>query len=471
MAWIALLPSSTSTHPHPQVSLPSAPSNEPHATPEAASSVAELGSWALQFTPHVACIHACLRERAWDAVLMETAASLRLWGGLASLLGIMRSQGKELGLGQLATGASGLVALARLYARQAGDVVQQMDHLPLHTLIAAWPHLDTLHQMGCTTWGQLAAMPRGGITRRFGVGLLHALDQAYGRKPETYTWLTVPEVFSTRHELHANVESANGLLFTASRQLKLLQAWLRARHQGIVACQFTWLLDIRRNTSHQGEFILQTAQPTQDVKHLERLLAEHLDRIQLLAPAHTLQLRSLRCEPLPEITASLLLDEEVRGEPLHYFIERVASKLGADAVCRPVLRADHRPESAQRWISATLPSDPAELTQPLHHSPNMFRPAWLMAKPLRLLVRDDKPYYQGPLKLVQGPERVEASLLVDAEPSPALLADTSHTLTSDTPAPVARDYFIAWNPHAGLLWVFRERLVVQPGWYLHGLFA
>jgi protein ImuB len=101
----------------------------------------------------------------------------------------------------------------------------------------------------------------------------------------------------------------------------------------------------------------------------------------------------------------------------------------------------------------------------------MFRPAWLMAKPLRLLVRDDKPYYQGPLKLLQGPERVEASLLVDAEPSPALQADTSHTPTSDTPAPVARDYFIAWNPNAGLLWVFRERLVAQPGWYLHGLFA
>jgi protein ImuB len=410
----------------------------------------------LQFTPHVACVHAALRERAWHAVLMETAAGLRLWGGLKRLLELLKAQGQELGLAQLATGSTGLVALARLYSRQSGQAVQQIDELPLGTLAAAWPHLETLHQMGCTTWGQLSAMPRGGITRRFGAELLDALDKAYGRKPETYTWLTVPEVFAVRHELLANVENAQGLLFTASRQLKLLQAWLRARHQGIVACQFTWLLDIRRSAPPQGEFILQTAQPTQDIKHLERLLSEHLNRIELPAPAHTLLLRSLRCEPLPELTTSLLLEDAVQGEPLHYFVERVASKLGADAICRPLLKADHRPEAAQRWVSAALPASSTEQAKPVQHSPDVFRPAWLMAKPLRLLVRDDKPYYQGALKLVQGPERVEASSLVDTIPAPEA---------------VARDYFIAWNAHAGLLWIFRERLVAQPGWYLHGLFG
>ena len=425
----------------------------------------------MQFTPHVTCIRESLRERRWEAVLMETAASLRLWGGLPHLLELLRSQGKELGLACLATGSTGLVALARLHAQ--GSSIRQIDDLPLHTLAAAWPHLATLAQMGCTTWGQLAAMPRGGITRRFGVGLLTAFDQAYGRKPETYTWLSVPEVFVVRHEMQANVENASGLLFTASRQLKLLQAWLRARHQGIVACQFTWLLDIRRNTATQGEFILQTAQPTQDIKHLERLLSEHLDRIELPAPAHTLELRSLRSEALPQQTQSLLVEEERTGEPLHYFIERVASKLGADAIRRPVLQADHRPEAAQAWVSATQAASAAEVSQ-AHDSPlashswntfNAFRPAWLMATPLRLLVRDDKPYYQGPLKLIQGPERLESSVLVGVAPSPF------ETALETAPEPMARDYFIAWNAHAGLLWVFRERLAAQPGWYLHGLFA
>jgi protein ImuB len=430
----------------------------------------------MQFTPHVCCIRESLRERSWEAVLMETAASLRLWGGLPHLLALLRGQGKELGLARLATGSTGLVALARLCSQESGITVRQIDDLPLHTLAAAWPHLATLSQMGCTTWGQLAAMPRGGISRRFGVDLLNALDQAYGRKPETYSWLTVPEVFVVRHELHANVENASGLLFTASRQLKLLQAWLRARHQGIVACQFTWLLDIRRNAPPQGGFIVQTAQATQDIKHLERLLAEHLDRIELPAPAHTLELRSLRSEALPQQTQNLLLEEERSGEPLHYFIERVASKLGAGAIRRPLLQADHRPEAAQIWVSAAQAGSSAEVSQThdashssqASNASNAFRPAWLMARPLRLLVRDDKPYYQGPLKLIQGPERLESSVLVQATPP---YESESESASEAMPEPVARDYFIAWNAHAGLLWVFRERLAEQPGWYLHGLFA
>lgn len=467
MAWIALLHLSIlppSNLPQPSASPPSAPLSALPVTPEVAKvcgSTLELAHWALQFTPHVACVDEALRERAWQAVLIDAAPSLRLWGGMPRLLARLREEGAEVGLAQLATGSTGLVALARLHAKQTAGPIRRIDDLPLHALSAAWPHLETLHQIGCTTWGQLAAMPRGGITRRFGVSLLDALDKAYGRKSEIYSWLVLPEVFSIRHELQANVEDARGLLFAASRQLKLLQAWLRARHQGIVACQFTWLLDIRRNTPERGEFVLQTAQATQDIKHLERLLAEHLNQIELPAPAHSLQLCSLRCEALPEHTNSLLPDERSSGEPLHYFIERVASKLGAQAIRRPLLRADHRPEATQRWISAAQPHAAQASAYPVEKSSlHTFRPAWLMAEPLPLLVRDDKPFYHGPLQLVQGPERLEASLLVDAQPE-----------RENAPEPVARDYFMAWNAHAGLLWIFRERLVTQPGWYLHGLFA
>ena len=389
---------------------------------------------------------------------MDVAASLRLWGGLPRLLARLRDEGGEIGLVKLATGSTGLVALARMFSFHP---VKKIDDRALCTLCAAWPHLDTLRQIGCTTWGNLAALPRGGITRRFGAELLHALDRAYGRRPETYSWLTLPDTFHVSHELAAHVDHANGLLFLASRQLKLLQAWLRARCQGVVACQFTWLLDERRHALTRGDMVLQTAQATQDMAHLQRLLAERLNQIELPAPAHTLQLRSLRCEALPEHTPSLLPEERHTGEPLHYFIERVASKLGAQAIQRPLRRIDHRPEATQSWISAaSLAATPAPASMAAESMLHTFRPAWLMAEPLPLLVRDDKPYYHGPLQLIQGPERLEASCLVHAQ------------LESEgVPESVARDYFIAWNVHAGLLWIFRQRLVAQPGWYLHGLFA
>ena len=46
--------------------------------------------------------------------------------------------------------------------------------------------------------------------------------------------------------------------------------------------------------------------------------------------------------------------------------------------------------------------------------------------------------------------------------------------TAQTPAPTApplpgaRDYWLAYGPRAGLLWIFQHRLGQAPGWYVHG---
>ncbi|MFM7332651.1 MAG: DNA polymerase Y family protein, partial [Brachymonas sp.] len=93
----------------------------------------------MQFTPHVTCIHTRWRERTWEAVLLEAAASLRLWGGLKSLLALLRSQGQALGLTHLTSGSTGLVALARLFCRPGDQAVRRIDDLPLEVLAQAWP--------------------------------------------------------------------------------------------------------------------------------------------------------------------------------------------------------------------------------------------------------------------------------------------------------------------------------------------
>jgi protein ImuB len=88
-------------------------------------------------------------------------------------------------------------------------------------------------------------------------------------------------------------------------------------------------------------------------------------------------------------------------------------------------------------------------------------PTWLLAMPLRLNVHQGLPQHQGPLTLLVGPQRLEAGWL---EGNTAL-----------------RDYYVASSKTAGLLWVYRERLVgqvtagqasgAQAHWYLHGIFA
>ncbi len=227
-----------------------------------------LAWWALQFTPRVV--------RLEDALLLEVSGSERLWGGRAGLRQLLFEEKKPPVAVRHAYGATSLAAKARLLP---GLLQTPAPELPLAALAAARPHLATLAALGCTRWGELRALPRAGVARRFGAPLLQALDQACGQGPDSYPWLLLPEVFEARLELAAQVETAPALLFGARRLLEQLQYWLQLRQQAVLALVLCWTMDARRDTASQGELLLRCAEPSCDTAHLQRLLAEHLARI------------------------------------------------------------------------------------------------------------------------------------------------------------------------------------------------
>ena len=412
-----------------------------------------LGWWALQFTPLVA--------RVEDALVLEVSGSERLFGGRAALAHLLFPNPHPVGLLRHAQGATSLLALARLWS-DAPD--SPADALPLRALAAARAHLPTLARLGCTTWGQLRGLPRGGLARRFGADLLGALDQAYGSSPEVYPWLTLPEVFDTPLELSASVDSAPALLFGARRLLTQLQLWLRARQRGVLALELLWELDARRSNAlhidaHHtggawGRLELRTAQATQDMQHLQRLLGEQLARVTLPAPVLHLRLRTLQTQVLSGESRSLLPEDVRTGDSLHQTLERLQARLGCERVLGVQPQASHTPEGMQRWQPWT-PAQTRAMPQTRHKDAALY-PSWLLAKPLKLAVLGACPQYHGPLSLLAGPQRLETGWLEEA--------------------PALRDYFVARSPQAGLVWVYRERLNASGSdqalqWYLHGLFA
>ncbi len=482
MHWIALLPL-------------------PHAEPPATTGQDEalrLWSWrALQFTPRVAL--------ADGAVVLEISASERLFGGRRALLRQFFEQNQPYPSVEWSQGATSLIAIGRLLERldarhhgAPGPAATPPAQLPLAALAAARTHQPTLERLGCRTWGDLRALPRGGLVRRFGDGLLDALDQAFGEKPELYPWLVLPEGFDEPLELPAHVENASALLFGARRLLALLHAWLQARRQGALVLRLGWQMDRRRNGPSDDHLLVRTAEPTLDMAHFERLLAEHLARTTLAAPAIALRLATVETAPLPGASASLLLEDRRQGDSLHQLVERLSARLGAAQVQRVEPRADHRPERMQAWSAAVdapqlianndqktlgsgqkslktarkkpAPAPPA-VTGPAKApavaasstlQPDALYPTWLLATPQRLTVQRHRPLYQGPLTLLAGPQRIEAAWW-----------EPDATGTAAAPAAL-RDYFVARSAQAGLLWIYRERLAqagAQPGWFLHGLFA
>ncbi|MCZ4312313.1 DNA polymerase Y family protein [Comamonadaceae bacterium G21597-S1] len=347
MHWIALQPRHEAVSPlgtagaaEPAQGL--APSADPQTL---ADELQALGWWALRFTPRVA-----LQEPA-QAVLLEVSASERLFGGRRPLIAQLLGAGCPLAHIRVTRAPSALLALARLQVEPAAG--RDPDQLPLHTLADARPHLATLERIGCQCWGDLRALPRGGVVRRFGAPLLDALDRAYGLKPEVFPWLVLPEVFDMPLELQARVEAAPALLFAARRLLAQLRVWLQARQRGVLAFELRWQMDARRDTASEAGLVVRTAAATLDMVHLQRLLAENLERVTLSAPVLYLRLRTVETAALSGATTSLLPDEQRKGDDLLQLLERLAARLGPEQVLRSVARADHRPEHMQAWLPAT----------------------------------------------------------------------------------------------------------------------
>jgi protein ImuB len=308
--------------------------------------------------------------------------------------------------------------------------------------------------------------------------LLEALDCAYGERPEQYAWLQLPEEFDLKLELAALATTAPELMWGAQRLLTQLQVWLQARHRGVLALELEWTLDLRRlngvRLPGQESIVVRTAQPVQDIAHLRRLVGEHLSRSALSAPANHLRLRSLETTPWAAGSKSLLPEDEVKGERLHHLVERLSVRLGEGSVLVAQPQADHRPERMQRWqaarqgigaqvarqgMGANAPAASCGAKRPLPC--DALYPPWLLREPLPLEVRGEKPHYHGPLRLLEGPHRLETGWW-DAQREAA----------------GARDYFIARSDEAGLLWVYRERLAPRLAgemapvrWFLQGLYA
>ncbi|MDZ4400087.1 DNA polymerase Y family protein [Hydrogenophaga sp.] len=433
MLWSALL-------------LPTAPT-----APSTEAARRAVATWALQFTPRVAL--------ADGAVLMEVAGSVRLFGGKRALRDRVVTESADVGVAQVAWAPNSLAALALARAGIENGFKQTLplllDALPMQVLSAVHPHLTTLAHIGCRTLGDVRALPRGGVGRRFDKQLLQALDQAYGAEPEAHVWVALPERFEERLELMARVEQAPALLWGARRLLLVMSGWLAARRAGVTAFTLRWAHDAMRarDAGEGGEITVRTAEPTRDTEHLCRLLAEHLAHVPLLAPVGDLHLLATDVQPLMERSASLLPDTVRQGETLDLVLERLAARLGPGRVLRPVVLPDHRQEWMCRWQSAPepLPRKPAPDT-------GMPQPTFVLPEPLRLLVRGNRPIYQGELQLLAGPQRVEGGWWdrVDG------VGATRN---------VVRDYWVALSVKAGVLWIFQTRLDEAPAWYLHGHFA
>lgn len=397
-----------------------------------------LAGWALQFTPAVSL--------DGQGIVLEVAASLRLFGGHAKITAAIRKGLLDLGL-RATLGVAPTPLAARLFARAEArglrsrgclaleELPERVAGLPLFLL--EWPErtLALLSDLGMLRVRDALALPREGLARRFGPEAASSLERLVGALPDPREPHVPPQRFGSRLELPAEAGSSEALLFPFRRLLVEMEGFLRGRGAGVQ--RVALLLEPARGAATRVD--LEFASPEREAEFILAIARERLGRLALAAPTLALALRADALQPFAPRTAAWLPGREEQAIGGERLVERLAARLGRGSVFGIALADDHRPERGWRpglGSTSAMPPGP--------------RPAWLLLRPQRLVAEAGRPGRQGPLEFLSGPERIESGWW-DGEP-------------------VARDYFVAINPEGETCWIYREHRDPS-AWYLHGVFA
>lgn len=392
------------------------------------------------------------------SILLDVSASLRLFGGPAALCRQVAACIATLGftafIGSAPT-AQGAWLMARSFrikgrtfrrrVLKTETLVQRLDRLPCHLLPSTWAYKDWLEGIGARDLGAIRRLPRAGLMRRTNKRLVQDMDRAYGDLPEMFEWIKVPSSFSAHLETFDRIEHADALMFGATRLLAQMTGWLVV--QQLAVTTFTLLLEHERGRAAIAPTSLEItlAEPAWKDGHLVRLLKERLAKIELTAPVIGLRLDAQRLVPMLPPTDSLFAEPGGSPADFNRLLEMLSARLGAENVLTPTASPDHRPEVCNVWVPATQKIVKSNL-----ENDALDRPFWILPKPIPLLMRNDRPFYGSPLKVISGPERIEAGWWNDQT--------------------AARDYYVAQGTDASCYWVYLER-THDARWYLHGLYA
>lgn len=382
-----------------------------------------LAAWALQFTSHVH-LPGAPPEPGAGRLLLEIGGSRRLFGGRDALIRRIAS-----GLGQLGyavqTGHAAAPRAALLLARAgdggslAGQPTGLLD-LPGQTLAA-------LEASGLRRIGQVLALPRAALGRRFGAECLDYLARLAGEKDEPLEPFQPPRSYAARLELAAEAERVEALRFVLKRLVGELAGSLRGADAAVQQ------LAVRLEHAGQPPTVLRwsLSLPTRDAARIQGLIEARLERTPLPAPVRALRLATGRFTTHTARQSDLFDARGHDDEAAGALLDRLRARLGDDAVSYLATAADHRPEHASRAVREPTP------TGEVAAGP---RPAWLLPAPEPL---------RRPPRVLTGPERIEGGWW-----------------SQD----IGRDYYVAQDDDGRRLWVFRERRPPHR-WYLHGVFG
>ncbi len=413
----------------------------------------------------------CRRYCPWTAVdgrdglILDTTGSDHLWGGEAAMLRMIEEGLSSLGLSSslsIAPTHGAAWALSRFGAVRQISLPETLSNdvapLPVRALRIDADTVLLLKRLGLKTLGDLAAVPRISLARRFSRATLAQnplmrMDQLMGRLAEPLDAPDDPPRFAVQSKLAEPVQDPTPHLPSLCKEL--CQGMMA---EGFGARRVT--VTVYRTDGEVRHVSVTTAQASRDADHLLRLFDGKLEAIDPGFGFDLITLGATVAEHLSEHQTRL--DGSVDdGAELARLVDRLSARLGTKAVRVPISLESHIPERAQ--IERPAMQGPPAPPKTLQH-----RPILMFDTPEEIRVVYAVP--EGPpaqfiwrrvthrVVRFAGPERIAPEWW------------------KDRPGTRLRDYYRIEDHTGRRFWLYRDGVMGDgrgetPRWFLHGVFS
>ncbi|MBX7459708.1 DUF6504 family protein [Qipengyuania huizhouensis] len=407
-----------------------------------------------------------------DAVLLDASGSAHLFGGEAAMLAGIEARFASQGYHcRAASAPNGGAAWALSHYGMHRAVVNLEADLP--AVLAPLPvaslrlNADTgllLVRLGLKTIGELMAVPRDSLARRFRnrrsaeANPLTRLDQMLGRAHEPLVPLVERLSFAAERRLAEPVLHLDLLKRVVGDLAIDLARRLENDKQGARRL----VLRLWRVDGDHTSRTLELASPSRNPGHIMRLFEERLEGIDAGFGIDQARLIATWAEPLGCVQDTLDTPDKP-GTSLPVLVDRLVTRLGRDRVTRLRPCKSHWPELSQQ-------AAPPDRVPPLVQCDPGFsqRPLKLLARPEPIAVIYATPEglprrfrWRGGLYVIakaEGPERI----------APEWWRQRANARL--------RDYYRIEDETGRRYWIYRYGLIEDgrggpPDWYMHGFFA
>nr|WP_298670896.1 DUF6504 family protein [uncultured Sphingomonas sp.] len=338
-----------------------------------------------------------------------------------------------------------------------GTETEVIADLPLAALRLTREALTAASRFGLERVADLYPIARGPLARRLGLSTVTRLDQARGLVAEPIVPVVPFEAPRVERRLLEPIGTAESIGQVIEDLVDDLAGALRARGLGVRAA----ILTCHRIDGDEQRIAIGTAKATRDARHLTRMFAMRIERIDPGMGIEALTLAAPRVEDLIPEAVGTAFDGGDRPRDIAPLVDQLAGRAGEDALFRLTARESDVPERA---VDRAGP----------------------------LAVPTGWPAWKRPVRLLRRPELLAnvVALLPDHPPRRFTWRGRSyHVVAGDGPERIhgewwrtaremwaVRDYFRVEAERGERFWLFRRGDGVEAptgdlSWYIHGLFG